>query len=134
MSFNLKPSTSWCNLIYQYYFDSLFTLDETHETMHPERGMNSHLSPYTRWRFLEGLLPGVTSLFLPTSSNSFMIALLSLFGSRESGLVDLSLRATFSSFDFLSDFRFSIARGVAEWGGVSAAGELSTFEVSVGCA
>jgi hypothetical protein len=73
----------------------------------------AHLSPYTLCRFLLGLPPGVMSLCLPASSNSFSKALLNTFGSIGSeteAAVALSLRAP-SSVAFLSDFLFSA------WGG-----------------
>lgn len=89
--------------------------------IHWEHRIYPHLSAcIILGRFRLGLPPGVTSLCLPPS-NSFMSALFSAFGSTGLVLVALSLCATFSSFDFLSDFRFSVAGGggVVERGGVS---------------
>jgi hypothetical protein len=61
-----------------------------------------------------------------------MRALLSAFGSIDSAWVALSMRTTFSSFDFLSDFRFSVTiagGGVVERGGVA----LCAFDSFVVC-
>ena len=64
-----------------------------------------------------------------------MSALLSAFGSIESAPVPLLLRATFSSLDFLSDFRFSVAGGgVIERGGVATGGVFKEFEAFAICA
>ena len=63
-----------------------------------------------------------------------MSALLSAFGSTNSAPVVLSPRATFSSFDFLSDFRFSVAGGgVVERGGVATGGVFRAFEAFLMC-
>jgi hypothetical protein len=112
-----------------------FTFDQPHTTIHRERGISPHLSPYTLCRFLLGLPPGVISRCLPASSDSFMGALLSAFGSTESAPVPLLLLATFSSLDFISDFRFSVAGGgVIERGGVATGGVFKEFEAFVMCA
>ena len=64
-----------------------------------------------------------------------MSALLSAFGSIESTPVPLSLRATFSSLDLLSDFRFSVTGGgVIERGGVATGGAFKDFEAFLMCA
>jgi hypothetical protein len=64
-----------------------------------------------------------------------MGALLSAFGSTESAPVPLLLLATFSSLDFISDFRFSVAGGgVIERGGVATGGVFKEFEAFVMCA
>lgn len=96
----------------------------------------SYLSPYTLCRFRLGLPPGVISLRLPASSNSFNRALLNLFGSMASAFgVALLLRAMFSSTVFLSDFLFSPAGGgVALRGGVATGGVFKACAVLVICA
>ena len=97
----------------------------------PHREICSHLSPYTRWRFLLGLPPGVISLCFPASSYSFKRALLSAFGSTASAFkapTALSLRAPFCSVAFLSDFLFSApGGGVAVRGGVATGGVFKEF-------
>jgi len=97
----------------------------------------SHLSPYTRWRFLLGLPPGVISLCFPASSNSFKRALLSALGSTASAFkapAALSLRAPFCSIAFLSDFLFSApGGGVTVRGGVATGGVFKEFAALAGC-
>lgn len=80
----------------------------------------AHLSPYILCLFLLGLPPGVISLVRPVSSNSFISALLSAFGSIATSIVfDLSLRAPLSTFVLLPVRRFSVAAGgvIAPGGG-----------------
>jgi len=88
-------------------------IDHIQDVIHTGNKICAHLSPYILCRFLLGLPPGVMSLCLPASSNSFSKALLNTFGSIGSeteAAVALSLRAP-SSVAFLSDFLFSA------WGG-----------------
>lgn len=86
----------------------------------------AHLSPYILCLFLLGLPPGVISLVRPVSSNSFISALLSAFGSTAASIVfDLSLRAPLSTFALLPMRRFSVAAGgVIAPGGVWTGGVL----------
>src|SRR6187402_2478124 len=118
------------------YF-TLFLLGSIQSFSPLNREICSHLSPYTRCRFLLGLPPGVTSRCLPASSNSFNNALLSAFGSIASAPtvpVALAYRAL-SSVAFLSDFLFSPAGGgVVLRGGVATGGVFKAFEVFVICA
>lgn len=98
----------------------------------PPTSLSPYLSPYTLWRFLLGLPPGVTSLVLPASSNSFSRALLNEFASIGSAPGVPLARPRFVLFSataFLSGLRFSPMGGVTLRGGVATGGMFSYLVV-----
>ncbi len=127
----LRPEVQIVQLLFQAILKNYTTSSTT------AKEVCAHLSPYTRCRFLLGLPPGVMSLCLPASSNSFSKALLNALGSIASApeaTIALSVRAP-SSVAFLSDFLFSACGGgVVLRGGVATGGVFKVFAAFVICA